>query len=64
MVRAWDLGKPLIHCPAMNTFMWEHPITGVQLAALDKWGYTQVPPVEKLLACGDRGEWVNALVSG
>lgn len=28
VLRAWDLQKPCILCPAMNTMMWEHPITG------------------------------------
>jgi phosphopantothenoylcysteine decarboxylase len=25
--RAWDFGKPVILAPAMNTFMWESPVT-------------------------------------
>jgi len=55
-MRAWDLSRPLVYCPAMNTFMWDHPLTRDHLAAMDRLGYIQVPPVEKLLACGDRGE--------
>ena len=46
----------MIHCPAMNTFMWGHPLTADHLASLDKFGYIQLPPVVKLLACGDQGE--------
>ena len=31
VLRAWNFKKPCIICPAMNTMMWEHPITGVGL---------------------------------
>ncbi|CAH2229885.1 phosphopantothenoylcysteine decarboxylase [Pararge aegeria] len=54
-VRAWDLSKPLLFCPAMNTRMWEHPITSVQLTTLKLWGYTEIPPISKTLMCGDSG---------
>ena len=27
IVRAWDFGKPLILAPAMNTLMWQSPVT-------------------------------------
>lgn len=40
----------------MNTLMYEHPLTAVHLRLLqDLLGYTVIPPIEKLLACGDRG---------
>lgn len=55
VVRAWDLRKPLLFCPAMNTHMWCHPITLKHVAALKDLGYTEVPCVYKKLACGDRG---------
>ena len=32
--RAWDPGRPLVIAPAMNTFMWEHPLTRRHLRAL------------------------------
>ncbi|HEX3146486.1 MAG TPA: flavoprotein [Gemmataceae bacterium] len=32
--RAWDPARPTIVAPAMNTFMWEHPLTRRQLRAL------------------------------
>jgi phosphopantothenoylcysteine decarboxylase len=32
--RAWDLAKPLLLAPAMNTFMWQHPATGRHLRQL------------------------------
>jgi phosphopantothenoylcysteine decarboxylase len=28
ILRAWNFQKPCILCPAMNTMMWEHPVTG------------------------------------
>ncbi|XP_035299623.1 phosphopantothenoylcysteine decarboxylase isoform X5 [Cricetulus griseus] len=31
VIRAWDLSKPLLFCPAMNTAMWEHPLTAQQV---------------------------------
>lgn len=53
--RAWDLSKPLLFCPAMNTRMWEHPVTSPQVATLKQWGHIEIPPIEKALMCGDRG---------
>ena len=32
--RAWDLSRPVILAPAMNTMMWEHPLTIRQLNLL------------------------------
>jgi phosphopantothenoylcysteine decarboxylase len=32
--RAWDPGRPAVVSPAMNTFMWEHPLTRRHLRAL------------------------------
>ena len=29
--RAWDLDRPVVLAPAMNTFMWEHPLTARHL---------------------------------
>ncbi|XP_045772670.1 phosphopantothenoylcysteine decarboxylase [Maniola jurtina] len=54
-VRAWDMSKPLLFCPAMNTRMWEHPITSTQVTTLKWWGYEEVPPTSKTLMCGDTG---------
>ena len=40
VIRAWDFGygprpgKPLLLAPAMNTAMWEHPLTQTQLATV------------------------------
>ena len=33
--RAWPMNKPVIVAPAMNTDMWENPITAEQLEVLD-----------------------------
>jgi len=49
------MSKPLLFCPAMNTRMYEHPITSSQIEVLKKWGYTEVPCIEKTLICGDTG---------
>lgn len=54
-IRAWDMTKPLFFCPAMNTRMWEHPITATQIEILKKWGYTEIPCISKTLMCGDTG---------
>ena len=32
--RAWDPARPAVVAPAMNTFMWEHPLTRRHLRAL------------------------------
>ncbi|XP_035755286.1 phosphopantothenoylcysteine decarboxylase isoform X3 [Egretta garzetta] len=53
VIRAWDLSKPLLFCPAMNTAMWEHPITAQQVEQLKGFGYTEIPCVVKKLVCGD-----------
>jgi phosphopantothenoylcysteine decarboxylase len=82
--RAWDPGRPVVLAPAMNTLMWQHPLTarhlrqlamdeGVQPPAeysqdeLPNWINARcqrlrvVPPVTKVLACGDEG--VGAMAS-
>nr|XP_010331063.1 phosphopantothenoylcysteine decarboxylase isoform X4 [Saimiri boliviensis boliviensis] len=55
VIRAWDRSKPLLFCPAMNTAMWEHPITAQQLHQLKAFGYVEIPCVAKKLVCGDKG---------
>ncbi|XP_032198306.1 phosphopantothenoylcysteine decarboxylase isoform X3 [Mustela erminea] len=55
VIRAWDCRKPLLFCPAMNTVMWEHPITAQQLGQLKAFGYVEIPCVAKKLVCGDQG---------
>ncbi|KAJ3321150.1 hypothetical protein HDV06_004603 [Boothiomyces sp. JEL0866] len=63
VLRAWDIksGKKVVFCPAMNTAMWDHPITNTQLENIKKWGYLEiVDPIPKLLACGDLGNGAMA----
>lgn len=65
VVRAWDTTglcgdgvgqKKIVVAPAMNTAMWNHPVTAQQIGVLDKWEWVEVlKPVEKVLACGDVG---------
>lgn len=55
VVRAWDMSKPLLFCPAMNVHMWSHPITKRGLDTLHQLHYIQVGPIAKKLACGDVG---------
>ncbi len=48
--------KPLVLAPAMNTRMWENPLTNIQLQSLQKiYNVTIIPPVAKRLADGDEG---------
>jgi len=47
--------KPLLLAPAMNTAMWEHPATQINLAALKSRGARVLDPYSGLLACGDIG---------
>ena len=56
--RAWDRSRPVILAPAMNTLMWEHPVTGrhlAQIAADLGASLRVVPPITKTLACEDVG---------
>jgi len=72
VLRVWDTSgtvegrekpKRVVVCPAMNTAMWRHQVTGSQLAVLEgEWGVQNggwvevLRPVEKELACGDVGD--------
>ncbi|TMW55066.1 hypothetical protein Poli38472_013828 [Pythium oligandrum] len=50
--RAWMMSKPFLYAPAMNTDMWDHPMTARHLRILDELRYEMIEPVEKKLACG------------
>ncbi|NP_001297817.1 phosphopantothenoylcysteine decarboxylase [Esox lucius] len=63
VVRAWDPSRPLLFCPAMNTAMWNHPITSRQVDTLKEFGYVEVPCIFKELVCGDRGKGAMAELS-
>ncbi|MGX8850861.1 bifunctional phosphopantothenoylcysteine decarboxylase/phosphopantothenate--cysteine ligase CoaBC [Amedibacillus sp. YH-ame10] len=43
-------------CPAMNTNMYENPVTQSNLAACLSLGYELIEPATGLLACGDVGK--------
>ncbi|KAG9099076.1 hypothetical protein FRC06_005675 [Ceratobasidium sp. 370] len=65
VLRALAPSTPTFVFPAMNTHMYEHPLTARHLAIIqDTIGYTVVGPVGKVLACGDIGigamtEWTD-----
>ena len=47
---------PRIIAPAMNTRMYENPITQDNLRLLEHYGFTIIEPASGLLACGDSGK--------
>lgn len=47
---------PRIIAPAMNTRMYENPITQDNLRLLEHYGLTIIEPASGLLACGDSGK--------
>jgi phosphopantothenoylcysteine decarboxylase / phosphopantothenate---cysteine ligase len=47
--------KPILIAPAMNTLMWAHPATQVNLATLAARGVRRVGPNAGDLACGEVG---------
>ena len=58
VARAWDMNRPFIIAPAMNTHMWNHPITAEQLVDFQSFSDLNVwvSPQSKMLACGTNGE--------
>ena len=54
MLAAWK--KPRIVCPAMNTDMYENPVTQRNLKTLAELGFTFVEPKADMLACGVVGK--------
>lgn len=55
VAQAWDFSKPIVIAPAMNTMMFTNPTTQKNLKTLSDMGYVTIPPVRKVLACGDDG---------
>ena len=57
IVRAWEKNKPFLFAPAMNTVMWNDPITETQIdnLRLRFKNMVVINPTSKLLACGDNG---------
>lgn len=47
---------PVVIAPAMNTGMWESPVTQENIAALKARGVTVVEPTDGELACGVKGK--------
>lgn len=62
ILRAWDWKKPVVLCPAMNTFMWHNNPTAQQVTLLKSWGVEFINPIEKKLACNDVGMGAMAAI--
>jgi phosphopantothenoylcysteine decarboxylase len=55
--RAWEPARPVVLAPAMNTLMWEHPLTRRHLCQLaGDAGATDIP---KDLTLEDLVDWIN-----
>jgi phosphopantothenoylcysteine decarboxylase len=55
IARAWDLHKPLLFCPEMNTKMFLHPITSKQIEELKIYGYYELPSISETLLTDSSG---------
>lgn len=44
----------------MNTCMWDHPVTQPQVDCMKSWGYIEIPCIEKVLMCNDKGKGAMA----
>ena len=53
--RAWDTMRPIILAPAMNTLMWQHPLTARHLRRLAEDAGLSPPPLGE----DDLAEWIN-----
>jgi phosphopantothenoylcysteine decarboxylase len=59
LLRALAPTTPTYLFPAMNTLMYEHPLTAEHLRTVKETvGYTVVGPIGKSLACGDIGMYI------
>ncbi|KAL5963062.1 putative phosphopantothenoylcysteine decarboxylase [Taenia solium] len=65
VARAWYFAKTApthprkvgIFAPAMNTSMWESPLTSIQVDILcNTLNWTMIDPIHKTLMCGDFGQ--------
>jgi phosphopantothenoylcysteine decarboxylase len=59
--RSWDLARPIILAPAMNTLMWQHPQTIRQFRELAAIWHLAPPPDLNL---PDIVQWINAKAGG
>jgi len=48
--------RPLLFAPAMNKHMWLHPLTATHISTLRSFGYEEIPVVDRVLLCGDKGK--------
>jgi phosphopantothenoylcysteine decarboxylase len=57
LIRAWDVDKRMIVCPAMNSFMWSNPLTAKHLEEVVQIYKCEIVEPKQLhkLACGDVG---------
>lgn len=51
-----DTDAPVLWAPAMNTRMWQHPLTQQNLKKLLELGHKMIAPEAGELACGETGE--------
>ncbi len=56
--RAWDPTRPVVLAPAMNTLMWQHPLTRRHLRQLAIDAVDREPPIA--LDEDELVEWINA----
>jgi phosphopantothenoylcysteine decarboxylase len=56
--RAWERARPVVLAPAMNTLMWEHPLTGRHLRQLAENAGAGSAPSD--LDLPDLVAWINA----
>jgi len=47
--------RPLLFAPAMNKHMWLHPLTATHISTLRSFGYEEIPVVDRVQVCGDKG---------
>lgn len=55
--RAWDVQRPVVLAPAMNTLMWEHPLTLRHLRQLAHDASGEPPP--EALGLDELPAWIN-----
>lgn len=55
IARSWDLQKPLLFCPEMNTRQFLHPITNRQIEEIKNFGYYELPSISETLVTEGNG---------
>lgn len=55
IARSWDLHKPLLFCPEMNTRQFLHPITNRQIEEIKNFGYYELPSISETLVTEGNG---------